>query len=125
MFNTVVCATDVSERDGGALAGRGVSDLELLAAAAQSGSPGAADGGGALAELERLRSENARLLRQIVRLRARLQQLRRDNDELTRALAHVQRESSSLRTRAQAGPAELDRVARVRLMLRDRACRNP
>jgi chromosome segregation ATPase len=74
---------------------------------------------------DRARDERARLLAQVDRLKTSLQAALRENQELRRTLAAVQLENERLRATPQIAPARVDRVTRVRGMLRDRASRNP
>jgi DNA repair exonuclease SbcCD ATPase subunit len=67
--------------------------------------------------------QNAALRARITRMRRALEALEADNAELRRRLAAL--ESAIGRKPRPSSPATIDRIRRVREMLRDRASRNP
>ena len=80
--------------------------------------------------LERAHEENLRLLTQARSLRAALEAAVRENGELRREVAHLRAEDAHLRGvssahRSVARGADADRLARIRVMLRDSHSCNP
>jgi hypothetical protein len=74
---------------------------------------------------DRLRAEDAELLRRIHHLRKALEGLTRDNAELRRTLAQLKLENRALKEAARLPVSASNREAHLHAMLRDPCSRNP